>query len=197
MPGGTPRPLTALSCETTTYLIPHSRPHDAYPEAGVGAPPLASAPRNSNPHLSAAPGSPPALLGVAREPARTSRHPSSSAGRNALDARTQRHTPRRTTHSSLLYARLARTRCPHSRVRATTRRMTRSARRAAQGAPGRAEKHGRPGSYASFSADDEAGGADGAAFCSCRRVSPSSKRERAMKVSSSSASKVGWGRPSA
>ena len=34
-------------------------------------------------------------------------------------------------------------------------------------------------------------------YCSSRRVRPSSRRERAMKVSSSRASKVGWGLPSA
>ena len=61
---------------------------------------------------------------------------------------------------------------------------------------GRTARRRRPRSYASFSPDGEALAA-AAFFCSCRRVRPSSRRERAMKVSSSRASKVAWGRPSA
>ena len=86
-------------------------------------------PGPARPHFSASPGSPPALLGGAREPARTSRHPSSSAVWRALEARTRRHLPRRTAHLGLLCARIARTRCPHSRVRALGARSSAPRRR--------------------------------------------------------------------
>lgn len=97
---------------------------------GLGRPARASRRRpGARPHFLAAPGSPPALLGMRRVRARTSWRRASSAGRNALDARTRRHLSRRTAHLSLLYARIARTRCPHSRVRALgARRPAPSAR---------------------------------------------------------------------
>ena len=83
----------------------------------------------ARPHFSACAGCGTALLGIRRVRARTSRHPSSSAGRRAPDARTRRHLSRRAAHPSPLCARTARTRCPHSRVRALgARRLAPSAR---------------------------------------------------------------------